>query len=338
MRELAPEAAMQCSVSGTVRDAKGAALAGVTIRIVEATGAIHSLTTDAAGRYCGTGLPAGKYSLLIDRAGFRSTRLDALTVATGHAPQADVAMIAAPDPPISAPVHSGSIAPPPHATHTPPVQLAPPPPLPAVSQPVHSDPAYSLGEQEAAWFQQLKNGSIVYDVPQQMTLGEPETVAVTIYGYKSAVPASQGDQTQPAQLKVAEFMRVEISQADNPNEFTIVHGDNPDEQFVPLNGSQTWTWTVTPNHTGDNQKLKFQAFVIYKDPAQNVQQPLDSTDKTVTVGTRSIGDLAHDAKDNFWLHPMNWVKYVLPGGGGFILLGLLIGWLRKKSSKKGAAE
>jgi hypothetical protein len=32
------------------------------------------------------------------------------------------------------------------------------------------------------------------------------------------------------------------------------------------------------------------------------------------------------------------VKYVLPGGGGFILLGLLIGWLRKKSSKKGAAE
>jgi len=344
LTEISPTAtAVKCVISGTVRDAKGAVLAGTSVRVVETgSGVIHTLTTDAAGRYCGMGLAPGRYAVLFDRAGFRSTRLDALTIAAGHAPQADIAMTAT-EPVVgeSAPGSVPGSAPgsvpgtvPFPAPEPVPVKLEPPAPqLPEVSQPVHSDPAYKLGEQEAAWFQQLKNGSIVYDVPSQMTLGDPQSVSVTIYGYKAAAPASNGNQTQPSQLKVAEFMRVEISQADNPNEFTIVHGDNPDEQFVPLNGSQTWTWTVTPNHTGDNQKLKFRAFVIYKDPAQKVQQPLDSKDKTVTVGTRSIGDLAHDAKDNFWLHPMNWVKYVLPGGGGFVILGLLIGWLNKRKKK-----
>jgi hypothetical protein len=331
-----------------VRDKTGAIIPNASVKVIEpSTGVSHAFTADSAGHYCAFGLPAGNYAITFERRGFRSTRLDAISVPANRAIEADVMLPSLPQSPTDD--RSAAITTPPATSPVPlPVQ-PPPPPAPVPTQPAQPVPSATsndtpggasgptsgndLGEAEAKWFDQLKNGSIQYQVPLEMIIGQPSTVSVTVNGYKAPAPADQPDGSKPAALKVSEFMRVEVSQVDNPGEFTIVHGNNPDQQFVPINSSATWTWTVTPNHLGKSEKLQFQAFVVYSDPKLNVQQALTSTEKTVTVRAEGVAGIARNAADNFWLNPANWIKYMLPGGGGFVLLGLLIGWLRSKRKK-----
>ncbi len=339
-------AKLACAVSGTVRDKTGAIIPNASVKVIEpSTGVSHAFTADSAGHYCAFGLPAGNYAITFERPGFRSIRLDAISVPANRAIEADVILPSSPPEP-SAP-RSPAIAAPPINPIPPTTRPSPPPPEPVQpAKPVPSansnDIAGStsgndLGEAEAKWFDQLKNGSIQYQVPVEMIIGQPSTVSVTVNGYKAPVP-DQADGSKPASLKVSEFMRVEVSQVDNPGEFTIVHGDNPDQQFVPINSSATWTWTVMPNHLGKSEKLQFQAFVVYSDPKLNVQQALTSTEKMVIVRAEGVAGIARNAEDNFWLNPANWIKYMLPGGGGFVLLGLLIGWLRSKRKKTVATK
>ena len=341
-----PAAKLACAVSGTVRDKTGAVIPNASVKVIEpGTGVSHAFTADSAGHYCAFGLPAGNYAIAFERPGFRSTRLDAISVPANRAIEADVMLpgleqSAADDRsaaittrPPSNPV-TKPVAPVPQPVPLPPAPVQPAQPVPSAnpSDASGDTSGNDLGEAEAKWFDQLKNGSIQYQVPEEMIIGQPSTVSVTINGYKAPVP-DQADGSQPATLKVSEFMRVEVSQVDNPGEFTIVHGNNPDQQFVPINSSATWTWTVTPNHLGQAVKLQFQAFVVYSDPKLNVQQALTSTEKTITVRAEGVAGIARNAADNFWLNPANWIKYMLPGGGGFVLLGLLIGWLRSKRKK-----
>ena len=130
------------------------------------------------------------------------------------------------------------------------------------------DPAAALGVAEATWFAQLHSGSIVYDVPPEMTIAKPATVTVTINGYKAPIQPAQTGESAPAPLKVSEWMRVEATQPDNPDEFTISSDPSQNPQFVPIDSGATWSWTVTPNHIGSGLKLHFQAFVLYKDGHQ----------------------------------------------------------------------
>lgn len=346
---------LACAVSGTVRDKTGAIIPNASVKVIEpGTGVSHAFTADSAGHYCAFGLPAGNYAITFEGPGFRSTRLDAISVPANRAIEADVMLpslqqsgaddrsVAITSPPPSNPV-THPVAPIPQPLPPPPAPVQPAKPVPSATS--NDTPGGAsgptsgndLGEAEAKWFDQLKNGSIQYQVPVEMIIGQPSTVSVTINGYKAPAP-DQADSSKPAALKVSEFMRVEVSQVDNPGEFTIVHGDNPDQQFVPINSSATWTWTVTPNHLGKSEKLQFQAFVVYSDPKLNVQQALTSTEKTVTVRAEGVTGIARNAEDNFWLNPANWIKYMLPGGGGFVLLGLLIGWLRSKRKKTDAGK
>jgi hypothetical protein len=198
-----------------------------------------------------------------------------------------------------------------------------------------------LGESEAQWFNQLKTGAILYDVPPQMTLGQPSAVSVTITGYQAPAPQAASPGAEVAPLKVSNFMRVILSQDDNPDEFTVAHGQNPDEQFVPINGSATWSWTVTPKHIGKNLKLKLQAFVIYSDPGKGIQQSFPAASKQVTVVTEGLHGIADNARDSFWSDPSVWIKYMLPGGAGFAALAAVIGWWvkrKKPDAAKGAPK
>ncbi len=345
-------AKLACAVSGTVRDKAGAIIPNASVKVIEpGTGVSHAFTADSAGHYCAFGLSAGNYAITFERPGFRSTRLDAISVPANRAIEADVMLpsleqpaaddrsVVITTPPPSNPV-TKPVAPVAQPVPLPPAPVQPAQPVPSANSNDTPGGASSndLGEAEAKWFDQLKNGSIQYQVPVEMIIGQPSTVSVTVNGYKVPAPADQPDGSKPATLKVSEFMRVEVSQVDNPGEFTIVHGDNPDQQFVPINSSATWTWAVTPNHLGKSEKLQFQAFVVYSDPKLNVQQALTSTEKTVTVRAEGVTGIARNAEDNFWLNPSNWIKYMLPGGGGFVLLGVLIGWLRSKRKKTDASK
>jgi len=166
-----------------------------------------------------------------------------------------------------------------------------------------------------------------------MTIGQPSTVSVTINGYKAPPLPPQADGTAPAPLKVSEWMRVEISQPGNPDEFTITGDPNQNPQFVPIDAGATWTWAVTPNHLGNAERLQFRAYVLYRDDKSKVQRELPSTEKVVTVRAEGVAGIVHNVEDNFWLNPTNWFKYMLPGGAGFAALVALISWWQKRRNK-----
>src|SRR5580658_10218709 len=61
------------TVSGTITDPTGAVVPGVSVTIVSpGTGLKRSALTDAAGEYRFAGLPAGSYSLRLEKTGFQS--------------------------------------------------------------------------------------------------------------------------------------------------------------------------------------------------------------------------------------------------------------------------
>ena len=61
------------AVSGTITDPSGAVVPGVSVSIVsEGAGLKRSTLSDTAGEYRFAGLPAGKYSVRLEKPGFQS--------------------------------------------------------------------------------------------------------------------------------------------------------------------------------------------------------------------------------------------------------------------------
>ena len=359
-------AALACSVSGTAHDSVGAAVPSVAVKIIPVgAGTPIDLATDAAGHYCAYSLPPGKYTITFSQSGFLFTTIGAITITANHTTQADVTMSPIRPQPQS---HIPSVS-----SHAPSPQRpgggspAPANPAPRPGPSIHHhhaaashgssqnstqasshhstqipdksptldpnlDPNHDLGQAEAQWFSQLPNGYIQYTVPATMTIGRGSTVTVTVSGYKAPEPTTATG-SAPAPLKVAEWMRVEVTQPNNPDEFTITSDPSQNPKFVPIDAGATWTWTVTPNHIAKNQQLQFQASVLYGSDTSKVQQALPSYRTTVTVQAEGVSGLVKNAEDNFWLEPSNWFKFILPGGGGFILIGLIINWLRNRNKK-----
>ncbi|MFN2532524.1 MAG: carboxypeptidase regulatory-like domain-containing protein [Pyrinomonadaceae bacterium] len=61
------------SISGTVRDAKGAVVAGAEVSIQSETGLSRTLTSDENGFYLAPSLPAGRYTVTASPTGFKKT-------------------------------------------------------------------------------------------------------------------------------------------------------------------------------------------------------------------------------------------------------------------------
>jgi len=60
------------SISGTVTDPTGAAIAGATATITnQATAVSHAATTDSSGFYSAEGLSVGQYKVAISKPGFK---------------------------------------------------------------------------------------------------------------------------------------------------------------------------------------------------------------------------------------------------------------------------
>ncbi len=79
------------NLGGTVRDAQGGALPGVTINAVHtATGAKYETVTDAQGRFDILNVRVGAYDVLAELAGFRQQNLTGIEVALGERELLDV--------------------------------------------------------------------------------------------------------------------------------------------------------------------------------------------------------------------------------------------------------
>jgi hypothetical protein len=81
------------SISGTIKDPSGAAMAGTAVILLNAaTGVRQSCVTDGQGAYTFPVLPVGSYSLEVSQAGFRPFRRTNITLDTNSALVIDVAL------------------------------------------------------------------------------------------------------------------------------------------------------------------------------------------------------------------------------------------------------
>ena len=196
--------------------------------------------------------------------------------------------------------------------------------------PAASSVESSYGERVGNWYKQLKQGSIEYNVPRKMVWKVASTVTVVIHGYQAPKTNSIPEATGSGTLKVSDRMKVKLLCPDHPDEFTITNEDsNDDVRYVPADSTTTWRWRVTPNYPAKGQKLVVQAWVLYPDQEEKYAQELPVYTATLDVDA----SLVTNAARGFWSEPGNWVKYMLPGGAGFLFLAGLIAWAKKKFEK-----
>lgn len=217
---------------------------------------------------------------------------------------------------------------------------APPPPPPPASivgssggSPSHSQPApMTLAARVADWFAQLQQGALQYKVPRTMYWKMSSTVTVVIQGPKAQPESALAGATGSGQVKVSDRMRVVVSCPDNPDEFIISRQEGTDEiQFVPENSSATWNWSVTPKYTGRSQKLSIAAWVLYPGQDDKVLQQLPVYTANIDVHVPGIGESLKRLIEG---DPDYWLRYGLPGGGGFIFLASALAGLRKWSTNR----
>ncbi len=103
------------SISGTVRDANGAALAGARVALQRNGAAVAVRMSDAAGAFSFPRLQAARYDLAVTHAGFSGFRTT-IDVQAGHPSRLDVIMtpaLPAPPPPPGAPTAADTVMAPP---------------------------------------------------------------------------------------------------------------------------------------------------------------------------------------------------------------------------------
>jgi hypothetical protein len=222
---------------------------------------------------------------------------------------------------------------------------SPKPPLPQTAQSQTNQSAapassseYAAGIALQAWKKGLKEGHIHYNVPPSMTAQIKSPVTVRIDGFQNAASAQPLlGETGSGTLKVSEFMKVELLAPLNPGEFTIAPQDNNAEKFVPIDGSATWNWTVTPAFAARNQKLEIRVSLVHHRPDATLEDPLEDTDYTVNV---DVQKLTTTMWQDFQKDPIAFIKYMAPGGAGWAALAAFVtslggfAWWKKKRTKK----
>jgi hypothetical protein len=199
-------------------------------------------------------------------------------------------------------------------------------PTPAPSAAAGGGNAYQQAEQVQQWKNQLKNGKIDYLIPPQMKLHETAVVKVVVHGFADTAAKSMAGATTGT-LKVSPRMQVQLSAEDNPDEFEI-EPKVGQIQFVPIDGSVTWMWKVTPKQPAENQTLTIRALLVYPDNGQQIEQEITSYTAQISV---SVPGFWASLREAFWNDPTAMVKYVLPGGAGFTALaGLVVWWWKRR--------
>jgi hypothetical protein len=158
-----------------------------------------------------------------------------------------------------------------------------------------------------------------------MKLHDTAVVKVVVHGIADTAAKSMAGATTGT-LKVSPRMQVQLSAEDNPDEFEI----DPkvgEIQFVPIDGSATWMWRVTPKQPAQNQTLTIRALLVYPDKGEQIEQEITSYTAQISV---SVPGFWASLQGAFWNDPGAAMKYVLPGGAGFTAIAGLVVWLWKR--------
>ncbi len=259
----------------------------------------------------------------------------------GAAPHARVKTRSAPvpakSPIVSTPASGSSTAPPP-----PPPQSSPANPVTPQTVPNDTGKAAEspLQQHVAEWFASLMQGGIQYKIPATMYWKMTSTVTAVIQGPQAPPSTGLPEPTGTGSLKVSDRMKVLLSSPDNPDEFTITdENGSSDIQFVPANSSTTWTWSVTPRYTGKKQTLQITAWALYPGHSDEILEQLPVYTATIDVHVPGFGESLKRLVEG---DPDYWLKYGLPGGGGFVFVaGIVVAvrkWIRVRRRRRHAAR
>jgi Carboxypeptidase regulatory-like domain len=81
------------SISGTVRDASGAAVVGAHVTVTnQETGAIRNLVSDSAGAYSAPSLPVGRYKVTVEKQGFSTRSETGINLVVGQSTVVDLTL------------------------------------------------------------------------------------------------------------------------------------------------------------------------------------------------------------------------------------------------------
>lgn len=186
------------------------------------------------------------------------------------------------------------------------------------------------------WHKHLPYGLSEHHVEPLMRLGQPSTVTFTIHG-PNAPAFTPEEGTAPDKLQVSPKMSVFLTQPANPGAFAIVDGDSSQNpKRVAPDGVTTWTWFVTPQRLG-TLKLHVEAFVLYGNSSDDRASYSSYND---TIKVQSVTLWGYLGSGITWVlqNPGESLKYVLPGGGGAVILGAVIQWVRKRRKKGRSAH
>jgi hypothetical protein len=326
-------------IAGTVVDETGAVIPGASVT-VNGQGQTWNRTTDSAGHYATFNLPAGTYTVTVRSNGFQTQEIAGVAVRESAAVGVNATLKVANA--VGMAAVSGA-APRPTRTGAGAAVAASPAPAPA--------PAPTMAQMVTAWINGLPSGSVQYFVKDKMTLNVPATATATIYppgvaaptsvvGTESAPPGA-GASVTPAQaevahaLKVATYMRVDLTQEDNPGTFKIDPAQG-ECKLVLTDRPTEWSFQVTPVEGGSGKKLTFTAYAVYGadasscSPGNPAAIPLPVDKRTVNVAEFNVRNAWQRGWDTFWGSPWKWLLSILPGGAAFARIGTIRDWWEKR--------
>ncbi len=195
-------------------------------------------------------------------------------------------------------------------------------------------------EQNAQVVERAKLGTWTYNVPATEIIGTEYPVSATILSPTASEAELPAGSVVATPLKVSDFMMVTL-EAD-PNAFTIARATESHAcQNLPIGGSTTWKFNMTPKSLGPStalsfageQTLTFNAYMVFGEE-QNTCNNTNPMSQRIKSASRQVKVLAVTPSSlwNRFLayltdNPGKCLLWLLPGGGGFIAFAKGLKWL-----------
>ncbi len=197
-----------------------------------------------------------------------------------------------------------------------------PPAEPTATAPSPAGPS-DLAEVVQAEFARLAAGRILYNPPQEMTVGQRERIEVRITPSMTADLAEnlQGRGTpQVEQIPVSSFMKVRLT--GDGFEITPLSSE---EQIVVSDTYTQWSWDVVPQKAGEQRLVLIVTARIKLPGYTDEQKDLDVLERNIDVRVDAVYSIQSFFRENQdWIFPSVLIPFVTAAGA----------WLWKSHTKR----
>ena len=151
----------------------------------------------------------------------------------------------------------------------------------------------------------LLDGTMRYQVPETMTIDEPELVTLRISSTPNDTSIASGFSGTSDTVKFADSIRASLYGGDD---FTVTARQTGDPQLIPPTGFTSWQWDVKPVHAGKSRLLTLRLDTYVHIHGRDVFYGT-TKETNITVKVNAARQLTDFAKDHLeWL----WGLCVIP--------------------------